>query len=213
MNIEFAGLAETSPLAVRGTIIKREDIHHISIDVIGCLLVHGHVFTGKLKVQGDCSIKKQLHAREVHNLGSLRLHRIKAGQILSSGYLAIKEQADAEEIWVDGAVRGNRLFASRTIELCLGSTCRAEQIKAGQSIIVKPSSRMLNTLMQPFRRLTCHTLKSPHINLYHTHAKLVEGEDIVIGPGCKIENIRYSRSLTIHPKSCVKHAVQVNSHE
>jgi cytoskeletal protein CcmA (bactofilin family) len=200
----------STALKVRGSLIRHEDVHAVTVDVIGHLSTQRNVTTSKLKVSGDCSIGGYCRADQVTNLGSLRVQHIQADRLESSGYFSVAEDAAVETFYAEGAVKINRLTAGTSIELRLGNRNTIEVIKSCGSITVKPSSKLMNALMHYFRKLTCKTIEGTSITLYRTTADLVCGEEIIIGPGCSIREVRYSKSLTVDPKSKVDRTLFLN---
>lgn len=198
------------PLNVRGSLIVKEDVHAVTVDVFGHLNASKNVSTSKLKVSGDCKIAGKCEAGQVNNLGSLRVQNIMADKIMSSGYMSVAQEAVAGTFYADGAVKIKRLTADAAIEIRLGNRSIIEVIRSRGDITVKPSSKLMNTVMIPFRKLTCESIEGLNITLYRTSARLVCGENVVVGPGCSIGEIRYSKSLTVHPKSQVGQTVYSN---
>ncbi|WP_339281758.1 hypothetical protein NST94_05440 [Paenibacillus sp. FSL H8-0282] len=198
------------PLKVRGSQFVRENINTVTVDVFGHLSTKGSVSTSKLKVSGDCTIGGNCKANQVNNLGSLRVQNIQADNLRSSGYMSVAENAAAGTFYAEGAVKIKRLTADSSIEIRLGNRSTVEVMRAGGNIIVKPSSKLINALMHPFRKLTCTTIEGTNITLYRTTADLVCGEEIIVGPGCTIGEIRYSKSLTVDLKSQVDRTVFLN---
>lgn len=191
------------PLKVRGSLIRREDISSSFVDVFGHLKVHGSVTTGRLKVSGECSITGPCLATKVENIGSLRMYTLQAEHIRSSGYLAVTEEMNTLTFLGEGAVRLNSLHAKEYITIVLGSSCTADELSTDGSLRVKRPSLLLKRLMGPFRKLTCRLIQGAEIELEYTRAELVCGDEIRIGPGCDIREIRYSGSLHVDPKSKV----------
>ncbi|MEK3739169.1 MULTISPECIES: hypothetical protein [Paenibacillus] len=198
------------PLKVRGSLFVRENIRAVTVDVFGHLSTKSSVSTSKLKVSGDCTIGGNCKANQVNNLGSLRVQNIQADNLRSSGYMSVAENAAAGTFYAEGAVNIKRLNADSSIEIRLGNRSTVEVMRAGGDIIVKPSSKLINALMHPFRKLTCTTIEGTSITLYRTTADLVCGEEIIVGPGCTIGEIRYSKSLTVDLKSQVDRTVFLN---
>ncbi len=195
------------PLKVRGSLILHEDVCTNTVDILGHLSTRYNVATSKLKVSGDCSIEGYCQVSQVNNLGSLRVQSIQADHIQSSGYLSVAQEATTRSLNAEGAVQINKLVAKESIELRLGNRCTVKDMKSSGPITIKPSSMLLNILMRPFHRLTCGRIKGTDITLYRTTAELVYGDNITIGVGCVIEEVHYSKSLTVDPKSQVNKAV------
>jgi cytoskeletal protein CcmA (bactofilin family) len=198
------------PLKVRGSLILQEDLRADTVNVVGHLSVKNNVVTSKLKVSGDCSIGGHCRADQVINLGSLRIQHIQADRLQSSGYFSVAQDAAVETFYAEGAVKIHRLTAESSIELRLGNKSTIDVIKSSGTITVKPSLKLMNALIPYFRKLTCETIEGTSISLYRTTANLVCGEDIIIGPGCSIGEVQYSKSLTVDPKSQVDRTVFLN---
>ncbi|WP_340007168.1 hypothetical protein MHH52_05610 [Paenibacillus sp. FSL K6-0276] len=198
------------PLKVRGSLFLQEDVRAVTVDVVGHLSTQKNIATSNLKVSGVCSIGGHCRANQVNNLGSLRVQHIQADRLQSSGYLSVAQDAVVETFYAEGAVKINRLIAGTSIEIRLGNKSTLEVMRSSGTITVKPSSKLINALMHYCRKLTCETIEGTSITLYRTTADLVCGEDIFIGPGCSIGEIRYSKSLTIDPRSHVDRTVFLN---
>lgn len=198
------------PLKVRGSLILKEEVRADTVDVIGHLSVQNNVTTAKLKVSGDCSIRGHCRAEQVINLGGLRVQHIQADRLQSSGYLSVAQDAAVETFYAEGAVKIHRLTAGKSIVLRLGNKSTIEVMRSNDIITVKPSLKLINALIPYFRKLTCKTIEGASITLYRTTADLVCGEDIIIGPGCSIGEVRYRKSLVIDPKSQVARTVFLN---
>lgn len=198
------------PLKVKGTVILHDDVHAVTVDIFGHLSTRKNVATSKLKVSGDCTIGGYCQANQVNNLGSLRVRNIQADHIQSSGYLSVAQEATTRSLYAEGAVRINRLIAKETIELRLGNRCTVKSMKCSGTITIRSSSMLLNFLMRPFHKLTCGTIEGTAITLYRTTAELVCGEDIIIGAGCTIREVRYSKCLTVDPTSKVDKTIFLN---
>lgn len=184
-------------LKVRGSLLRRDDITASSVNVFGHLNARGKVTAAELKVSGECSIAGHCYTGRTENLGSLRVHSLKSDHIRSTGYLSATNEISTLTFLAKGAIRLNTLYAAKSVEIILGSPCTADQIRTEGSVTIKRFSGMLNALMGPLRKLSCRHIQGDIVNLEHTTARLVSGRDIRIGPGCDIQEIRYSASLKV----------------
>lgn len=196
-----------SPLIVRGSLIRREDITASSINVFGHLNARGNVTAAQLKVSGECSITGHCLAGSAENLGSLRVRSLQAEHVKSAGYLSAAEEIHTRTFLAKGAVRLHSLFAAESVDIRLGSPSTADQLHSKGTVTVKRSSRLLNVLMGPLRKLSCRCVQGDNVDLEHTTARLVSGKNIRIGPGCDIQEIRYSVSLKMDGNAKVGSAV------
>ncbi|MFF2017677.1 hypothetical protein [Paenibacillus sp. NPDC058177] len=195
------------PLKVKGSLLRRDDIVATSVEVLGVLTARGSITTARLKVSGECSVANACVARQVKNLGSLRTRSLQAENISSSGYLSATQETTTGSFYAEGAVRMKRLTARNSIEIRLGNACSIDEMSAGGEISVLLSSTPFSFLMGPFRKMNCCSITGTTIRLERTTANLVCGEDVTIGPGCIIQELHYSKSLTVESKSKVKKVV------
>lgn len=202
--------AQAPPLRVRGSMVRQGNLEASHVNVFGHLHVEGDVTAEELMIKGECSIRHSCQANTVALFGSLRTAALRAGQVNVSGYLSVTQEAAAADFRADGSVRINSLSCTGTIHIHLGSQSMIKHMTAGENITISPSPRLLNILMRPFRRLHCDTIDGAAVTLYRTTASIVSGKDIIIGPGCVIQEVRYSRTLAVDSKSRVHRTIQIN---
>ncbi|WNS46412.1 hypothetical protein [Paenibacillus sp. MMS20-IR301] len=203
---------DRKPRKINGSHICRGDLDASLIDVFGHLHVDGNLTTARLKLQGECSIGGLCTAQEITSLGSLRVNNLQAERITANGYLSVTRDAAAAEFTADGCVRIGSLSCLNSFRIKLSALSRINRLTAGGEITVMPSSKLLNRLMSPLRSLRCDTIEGADVTLYRTQAASVTGENVTVGPGCVIQEIRYSGVLTIHPRAQVGKSIMINSY-
>ncbi|NQX48414.1 hypothetical protein HQN87_24090 [Paenibacillus tritici] len=203
----------TEPLKIYGSRICRGNLDASMVEVLGHLHVSGELITSRLKLKGECSIGLTCNAQEITSLGSLRVHDLQAVKVVSDGYLSVTRVAAAEEFLADGCVRIDRLSCKTRISIKLGTLCKVRHLMSEGAIIVSPSSRLIQIPLNPLRRLQCETIEGADLSLYRTSADNVSGVNVTIGSGCVIQEIRYSGTLTLHPKSQVGKITRINDPE
>ncbi|AIQ57463.1 hypothetical protein PBOR_11395 [Paenibacillus borealis] len=201
---------DRNPLKVYGSRLCRGNMDAALVHVFGHLHVKGNLTTARLKLLGECSIGRSCAAQEITSFGSLRVQSLQAKKVVSNGYLSVTRDAAADEFQADGCVRANSLSCGKSIHIKLGSPCKVRHMMAEREITVSPSSKLINGLMSPFRRLRCETIEARAITLYKTQADIVSGVNITVGPGCVIQEIRYSGTLIVHPKSRVGKTILIH---
>lgn len=102
-----------------------------------------------------------------------------------------------------------QLSCTSLIRIKLGALSKIGHMICEGEITIGPSSRLLNIPMRLFRKLYCETIEGAGITLYRTHADLVCGQNVTVGPGCTIGEIRYRDHLTLHPQSEVGTIIQI----
>ncbi|MDF9842086.1 MULTISPECIES: hypothetical protein [unclassified Paenibacillus] len=200
------------PFKVRGALTRPEDLIASSVDVFGQLKVSGTVTAGRLKVSGECRIAGHCLAEQVDSFGSLRVHSLEAEHVRSSGYLSA-EEVTAVTFLAKGAVELNRLTASESVIIRLSARSRINQLKTEGSLTVSSILPGLSFFTKPFYRLNCRLLEGHSLHIEHTTAERVCGNRIIIGPGCQIEEVRYTESLHIDKASTVNKITKINVQE
>ncbi|AIQ51028.1 hypothetical protein [Paenibacillus sp. FSL R7-0331] len=204
-------IADMPPFKVRGAHTRREDLTASSVDVFGQFNASGTVTAGRLKVSGECRIARHCLAEQVDSFGSLRVHSMEAEHVRSSGYLSAAEDITAVTFLAKGAVQLGRLTATESVILRLSARSRIDQLTTQGSLTVSGSLLAFPLLKGPFYRLDCRQLEGNYIDLEYTEAELVCGSRISIGPGCRIQEVRYSESLHIDKASTVNTIIKLNN--
>ncbi|MBY0014395.1 hypothetical protein [Paenibacillus typhae] len=202
--------ADMPPFKVRGALTRREDLTASSVDVFGQFKASGTVTAGRLKVSGECRIAGHCLTAQVDSFGSLRVHSLEAEQVRSSGYLSA-EEVKAATFLAKGAVQLGRLTASESVIIRLSARSRINQLKTEGSLTVSSTLQGLSFFTKAFHRLNCRLLEGDSLHLEHTTAERVCGNRIFMGPGCRIQEVRYTESLHIDKASTVKTIVKLNS--
>lgn len=203
--------APNKPLKINGSRICRGDMDASHVEVLGHLHVSGSLTTARLRVRGECSIGLSCNTQELNSFGSLRVAELRGVSITSNGYLSVTGEAAAEEFKAEGCVRIDRLSCIGTIRIKLGALCKIRHMTSEGDIIVSPSSRLLPVPLSPFRKLRCEIIEGADLTLSRTQADLVCGQNVTLGPGCSIREIRYRDTLTIHPLSHIGKIIQMNT--
>jgi len=58
--------------------------------------------------------------------------------------------------------------------------------------------------------LTAGTIEANSVELEGTRAKVVRGAEVVIGPGCEIDRVEYSKSLDVAEDALVREKIKVD---
>ncbi|WP_042199712.1 hypothetical protein [Paenibacillus camerounensis] len=203
--------ADMPPFKVRGAHTRHEDLAASSVDVFGQFNTSGTVTAGRLKVSGECRIAGHCLAAQVDSFGSLRVHSLEAEHVRCSGYLSAAEDITAVTFLAKGAVQLDRLTASESVIIRLSAGSRINQLKTEGTLTVSSILPNFSFITKPFHRLNCRLLEGDSIQLEHTTAERVCGSRITIGPGCRIQEVRYSESLHIDKASTVNTVIKLNN--
>lgn len=189
---------------VLGAVTFNQDIQVQRVSVFGQASFHGTLIADQLDNKGVCFIKKTCEMRHVKNMGHLQL---KAGRIInmeSSGYLKVEQRLESDCLIVNGAVNGKEIMAKEFH--CLLSANSNIQKLIADKITVKRSRGTFSLLK---KKLKCERIVGKTLLLSLTEANVVEGEEVFIGPSCRIHTLRYTKNCTINPVSTVQNIIKI----
>lgn len=173
------GSLTADAVTVGGSATFQGDLKADEVTFSGTADVRGSVIAGTLKVSGTASIAGGCTATRVEIKGTTKV----GGDV------------EAEVFEALGVFSIGGLLNAGTVEVRLYGGCDAHDI-GGERIDV----RLANTwTFLPFwgdRNLTADTIEGDTVYLENTRAKVVRGVTVEIGPGCDIDLVEYTGSLT-----------------
>ncbi|AYD40191.1 cell shape determination protein CcmA [Clostridium fermenticellae] len=182
------GSVKAHMVGISGSTKLSGNINADEITVSGSLHILGDADTKKMKISGGSDIGGSLHAEEV--------------QI--SGTVFMNGDCEAENFNVRGEFKIGGLLNAGNIDVEMCGSCRVKDI-GGENIKVKLGRRRLFTKMLNFfangGRLEAGTIEGDDIFLENTTAKIVRGNNVVIGDNCDIEVIEYRNKVNIDSTS------------
>lgn len=178
---------------------KFESIDADSIKIMGSAKFNGAVKTSFIKISGSLETKKKIKSQEIVILGTLDGKSVESETFKSDGAFTL-ESMNANDIKVK--LRGP----------CKASEIGGETIRVSYPRVQKILLDVWDILT--FRKtkraeLSAGTIEADRIYLENTIAEAVKGNNIIIGPGCKIRNIEYKDTLYIDSGSVVENSSQL----
>lgn len=187
-----------------------------SMDVNGLASFGSHVQAQQIKVCGKANIDGDLLGEELRVDGSVSVStNCEMHSIDVHGRLSVDRDIRATRFNTNGSFRaGNQVLAEYVrIELnghCEARELRAKQIEAVRGYVKKNS--FLGAMFQAFGQqplLEAQLIEGDSIRLEQTHASLVRGRQVSIGPGSQISRVEYSQEIYIDPTAIVHECVQI----
>jgi cytoskeletal protein CcmA (bactofilin family) len=212
---KILGYIEVGKLSIMGTLESESDlkvgklsisgegkfssINAENISIMGNGKFDGAVKTNYIKIMGEAEIKDNMKAQEIIIMGSLEGKSVESETFVSNGSFEL-ESLNANDIKVK--LRGP----------CKGLEIGGETINVKYPRVGKIFLDVVDILL--FRKtkraeLNAETIEADSIYLENTVAKSVKGNNIIIGPGCKIKSIEYKETLYIDNSSMVEKSLQV----
>lgn len=163
-----------------------------TVKIKGHVAINGYLGGGDLKVQGEVEVQSA---------------SIEKAEI--EGNIKTEKDFNAETFKLEGGFNIRGLLNADEIEVNMYWPCKAEEI-GGSKIKVTQDSRLsflgLKNIIKPngsAKELIVDIIEGDDIYLEYTKARVVRGNDVELGPGCKIELVEYN-NLKQDEKSVIK---------
>lgn len=179
----IAGEAKFDSASISGSFSCEKITDSKNLKLSGSCVVHGEVNLDTLESSGGFSAQGDVHSRKVK----------------SSGGFKCDKDVEAEIFESSGSVQIGGLLNAETISICSGADSRIGSLGGG-TITIKPCDDMnlLNGWLKIKRSqgvTVVESIEGDTITLAYVRAKIVRGNNVVIGEGCVIDRVEYSENL------------------
>lgn len=162
----------------------------------------------ELDIKGTASFKSKLNCTNLNIAGSLSVKddlNFNSGSI--SGKLSLKNNCNAKKLSIIGSLDIENNLNIDNLSIGLMDKSFVTNIK-GKNIEVKnledKSNKGLFKLLKGKVILKCYNLEGEDIYVENVECSLIRGNNVIIGPGCNIENIEYENKFQANQGSQVK---------
>jgi cytoskeletal protein CcmA (bactofilin family) len=191
------------------------DLDCVHLKGNGVLKVEGHVKAEQVTINGTAEFFGSLHADDIHIQGTSNSEEIKSktvkisGSAKVNGFLSVEElkmkgaidvekDCEAESFEASGIFTIGGLLNAGTIDVKLYGACRVKEI-GGEKISVRKGGSRFNRFIKSLfllsdDYLTADVIEGDDLYLENTKAKVVRGNNVTIGEGCKIELVEYKQN-------------------
>jgi cytoskeletal protein CcmA (bactofilin family) len=176
---DIVGNVTARNIVIGGTSTFKGDIHGGAVVINGTADVHGAITGDSLKIAGTATVDGAVNATRIDIRGTSKI----GGDVEA-------EVFDAQGVF---SIRG--LLNAGTVTIRLYGGCDARDI-GGETIDVRPGKPWPLVPFFGERNLTADSIEGDRVWLENTRAKVVRGADVTIGPGCEIDLVEYTGSLT-----------------
>lgn len=209
-SAHIEGNMKTGTAKVNGSAHIEGDVEAQEMTINGSTDIDGNLFCQELKVQGSSSVKGNLKGKEIIVRGEASVQgNVSGDEVDIKGQVKIKGDCEAETFSTRGNFKIDGLLNAGNIDVELLRHCEAKEI-GGENIVVKKTrdSSGFKKLIKFFmsnqtEKLTAEVIEGDHLYLEYTHAEVVRGNTIEIGPGCDIKRVEYKASLEIDENAIV----------
>ena len=210
------------------------DLDCIDLRINGMADLYGSLKTKTCRINGKASIRGNVDARELRISGHCDIDgNISSKETRIDGHCSIKGGISAEEVEIRGIANINgdcsvEVFTSKgvftisgllnagTIDIELYASSRVREI-GGEKINIRHGNtfgikRIITSIFPSLGLiygLSTETIEGDDIYLEYTRAKIVRGNNVVLGTGCEIELVEYKSNFEQHSEAKVKESRKV----
>jgi cytoskeletal protein CcmA (bactofilin family) len=192
------------------------DLECKKYEVLGTGEIKGDLTAETVMVKGQFKFGGQINAVDIQIYGeSCFQGDIFADEASFQGSLESKGDLNAEICKIEGGFKIDGLLNVEIFELTMYWPCKVSEI-GGTNITIKKDAKF--SFLRLKNRITPHsnkgflevdTIEGDEIYLENTHAKVVRGKNITLGPNCQIDKVEYQGSYMDHEKSRVESAEKI----
>ncbi len=193
------GDTECISLSSNGTLTIEGGLQSEAISVNGTATVEGELSVNRMVLDGMVTVKAHAACHELLTVnGRLSIGgRLDGEKVEISGSLKTRDDVQCEVLTVHGGVNIDGLLNAGLIDIKMNLACKAQEI-GGERITVRRLKK--HSVLEQFvpllsAKLQAHTIEGDELDLEHTEAEIVRGNDVRIGAGCKIGRVEYKNSL------------------
>ncbi|GIN23326.1 hypothetical protein [Siminovitchia fordii] len=170
-------------LKIRGSVAFHQDIHTNKISTHGHSSFQHDVVADVLKNSGSCVLKNNCDIKEIVNTGNIKIKKGQTTKINSSGKLTVEEIIQSENVDLIGIVQAKEI-KTKKFQLKLSGESVIERLIADEAYVEK--EKVTFSLLR--KKLFCKYIKGGSLQISYTDAEIVEGDTVVIGKNCNIQN-------------------------
>lgn len=167
----------------------------------GSLKVKGETEADSMELSGAGRFKGIVRAKKIKSNGSSKFEsNIEADEFKSSGALKIEKNITGKKFKASGSFKIEGTLEAQEIMLKPGGNCSITHIEGGDVLVESGGSGLFSMFKKG--ALKSKSITGERIYLENTTAEKVEGEEVKIGPGCKIDKVK-AKDLKVHESSSV----------
>ncbi|WNR43536.1 hypothetical protein [Paenibacillus roseipurpureus] len=189
------GDVQCQDLKCMGTLDMEGDLLSEHIGVVGTFALTGKTRTATMKNSGTVSISEDADIGVLSGSGTVEVRgRLQGHRMSLKGQITAGGDCEVDVFNLKGMFTVGGLLNAGDIDIRLFQDSTAREI-GGEKIRIRKAS-LLHPLSLFFRpsphaAVTATVIEGDDIYLEYTRAKVVRGNQVVIGPGCEIDLVEY----------------------
>lgn len=218
---EVNGDVECNDLNTSGSSRINGNVKAVSVSTSGSSKVFGRLDADTIKTSGSCKIEGNATVKELKSSGSTKITgdltgktahvsgsakiegNVNLEEFKISGGINVGKDCEAERFKASGSFTIGGLLNGDVIDIKLHGRCSVREI-GGEKISVKNGresvfglSKLLE-FFKPFERiLEVETIEGDEVFVESTKAKVIRGNNIIIGEGSIVDVVEYTGELEV----------------
>ena len=196
---------------ITGQCTFKSDLDCSRMSIIGQAEVQGKLRAGELKLTGEAAVRGAIDAGRIGGQGQLNISsRLRGEQIRFTGEINVGGDCEVGDLTISGAFDVNGLVSAERLELKMYGPCKAKEIGGGRLVAKRSRKSALLNLFKTSNAgaLVADSIEGDIVELEHTTAQVVRGNQVTIGQGCRIGRVEYTQTLNIHKSAVVQEMVR-----
>lgn len=199
------GDVECNVLKASGAVSVKGNVKVGIFQTSGAADVAGNVEAEEIKCSGAMDLKGDVIAKVLKSSGGTDIKgNLTGGDIKLLGGTRISENCEVEKFYSMGGFTIGGLLNAEDIEIVVNGKCTAQEIGGSNIRIsrdIKGSGNVLGKIIRSMfnaeEYLYAELIEGDDINLEASRVKVVRGNNVTVGPNCKIELIEYRENLEV----------------
>lgn len=216
------GNIQANEIKISGSGRVDGDVRTERMTISGTAKITGSVHSEHLINNGSLSIEEDVQVFQLSNRGTVAFHEsVKASKLHSRGALSVAEDLDVEFFHSIGAFKVKETLTAKKAIIEISGKCYAEKIRVEEIDVNLSSYNGFLGLMQwvnklftgksGWNRLETESIDGTKIHVDHVNAKVIRGDEVIIGPNSSVDLVEYRTSVKIDPKAHVKQQVRLEN--
>lgn len=173
--------------------------------------IDGNLNADVVKIKGQGEFSANINTKSMKVQGELHVQGdLYADESVVTGNLKCEGDVNAEFCKIEGGFDIKGLLNADILNVNMHWPCKVGEI-GGTEIKINNEDKLnflgIKNLIKSHSDsglLTVNTIEADEVYLESTHAKVVRGNNIIIGPACKIDLVEYKESFKSNENSSVK---------
>ncbi len=180
------------------------DLRADDADVSGATKINGNAYFKKLDSSGALKVSGKSDGKKLDLSGSSKFEGdVDVKFIDSSGSFSVEGNVNCTSMDASGVVKIQGVLKGEEIMLNNAGKSKINMIEGGDLIVESGGSRFSSPGFGRSGSLEVESIKGNDISLENTKAESVTGKKVIIGRGCKVENVK-AKELKVHESAKVE---------